>query len=330
MLAVITAVFLVATSSSDGNDWAGNIGADSPMLAGIHPLMYIIGIPVAVVGCYNLVTGYLASRPQDDRLRNPETGVVEGAEAFDLGPDGAPGVVLLVHGFIGSVRDYGDLPQKIAAAGWHVRAMRLPGHGTRPQDLEKESQDSLIRAVLAEYDSLRLAYGKVVLAGHSMGGTLAVLAASERNPDALVLAAPYFRVTGKWYYGFSPETWTTLLDPFIRWTYKGDHFTQLNRREAAPNIISYRWVPLKGAMILSELGDSARRQEVLESISCPVLVIHSHNDMAASPEASHAAYEIMTTPQKRFVWLERSNHLIFWDYDREKVTDEILNFIGRR
>ena len=56
-------------------------------------------------------------------------------EPFDFDGDGSVGVVC-VHGFTGTPYDMRYLGGQIARAGFHVHGVRLPGHGTRVEDLE--------------------------------------------------------------------------------------------------------------------------------------------------------------------------------------------------
>jgi len=37
----------------------------------------------------------------------------------------------------------------------------------------------------------------------------------------------------------------------------------------------------------------------------------------------------MASQDKRLVWLERSNHHIYWDYDQDRVFDETLAFTAK-
>jgi carboxylesterase len=284
--------------------------------------------PVVLIAGYHAVTNHLASVSDRHAERDPETGILSGAESRVLGPEQSPGAVLVVHGFIGTPHDFNDLPERLAARGWHVRAILLPGHGTTPREFESESPETLLATVNTAYDSLSLSYERVVLLGHSMGASLCLLAAAERNPDAIVIATPYFSVVKKWYYGLKPETWARMLHPVVRWTYKGDRFMQLNRREAKDDIISYRWVPLDGVMTLLRIGDLASRPATLGAVRCPVLMIDAEHDEAASPEAARIAFGQLGSARKQAVRLEHSNHHIFWDYDRELVFDEIGGFLG--
>ncbi|MDX9974026.1 MAG: alpha/beta fold hydrolase [FCB group bacterium] len=278
---------------------------------------------------YNLSLGQVNAAMEKPMRRDPETGIIVGAEARDLGPADASRAALLVHGYVGCGRDFGQLPERLAERGWRVRVLLLPGHGTRARDLKKLNPDLLLDAVRKEYAALRAKHKTVALAGFSMGGSLSVLAAGETPPDALVLAAPYFGVTHRWYYGLRPETWAKALSGPVRWVYKGKLFLQLNRRENADKLISYPVLPTCSSVMLAKIGERAKAAEVLAAVKCPVLHIHSHNDMAASPLEAEKAFNQLGSTDKRLVWLARSNHHIFWDYEDEQVLTEILGFLQR-
>lgn len=264
----------------------------------------------------------------EDRYAERDSSAIRiGAEERTLGPESAPAAVLFVHGFVGGGNNFGEMPEVLAARGWRVRVMRLPGHGTSPRDFARQSPDDLVSAVRKEAEELKRRYPKLVIVGHSMGGALSTIAASEVQPAGLVLAAPYFGITYRWYYGLRPETWTKLLAPVVPYVYKGRLFLQVNRKEAKAEIFSYTWMPSKGLRTLMEIGRRARQLEVLSKVHCPVLWLHSRGDAAAAPEAAQKAFDAMASESKEAIWLARSNHHIFWDYDREQVQQAILRFM---
>jgi carboxylesterase len=262
----------------------------------------------------------------DARQPRDSAGLLIGAAPRDLGPENAECAVLLVHGYIGCGNNFGQLPERLAQSGCRVRVMLLPGHGTSPRDLAKVSGAQLLKAVLDEIDRLRPNHKRLVLVGHSMGGTLCTLAAAQRQVDALVLAAPYFGVTSHWYYGLNPETWAKLTGTVVPWLYKGQSMIQVDKPDARPHIVSYQWVPASSVKTLMGLARQANNTAVLAKINCPVLLIHSHNDQAASPKAAQRAIEEMASQNKKTVWLDKSNHILFWDYDAENAIADTIVF----
>jgi carboxylesterase len=273
----------------------------------------------------------MAKREERGLVRNPETGVVTGAEAMSLGPtaaDGATRACLLLHGVVGSRQDFDDLGRRLAEAGFHVRMARLPGHGTSPRDFAGQSADDLYRGALEELRALRGEYAQVDVVGFSMGGALATLLAAEEPVDRLVLAAPYYGVTYKFYYILPPETWNAAVGWAIPYVYRGQSFSKCNRPEGKGRWFAYRSVSTRGIGALMGLGERASRPRTLAEIECPVLLVMGTGDDAASPKRAEAAFEGIASAEKKAVWLARSNHHMFWDWDREEAKSAIVAFLS--
>ncbi len=287
-------------------------------------------IATVAIGTYNTIMIGLAHRYDDRQQRDPRTDALRGAEDFEFGPRDADNAVVLVHGFLGASNNFNELPQRLAAAGYRVRGLRLPGHGTTPFDLEKTGPSEELNFILGEVRLLKQRHKKVFLVGHSMGGALSVLAATSPDVDGLVLAGPHFRVTHRWFYGLPIETWNALTGWAVRWVYKSDAFIQVDRPEAKREIVSYRYVPAKAVALIDHFAALARDPVTLGMVECPVLMLHGKNDLAASPDAAEKAFNSMASKDKKLVLLDRSNHHIFWDYDREQVYTEILDFLAAK
>ena len=285
------------------------------------------GTVVILLVLNSAVSQVLAAKADNNAERDPATGLLEGAAPRTLGPEDSTRAVLFVHGFVGAGNNFNDLPDRVAAQGWRVEVMLLPGHGTRAKDFAKTTPEELITAVEARVEELKGQYETVVMVTHSMGGALATIVAANNPVDGLVLGAPYFGVTHHWYYGLKPETWLKVSRPVVPWVYKGELFLQVNDKSVKDKIVSYTWVPTRALQTLMELGKRASDPEVLKKISCPVLHIHAEGDAAASPDAARAAVERMSSEQKEFVTLSRSNHHIFWDYESDEVMEAVLDFL---
>ncbi len=289
----------------------------------------LFAVPVVLLYGYRVISDYLVSHKDSTGARDNYTGVLYGAAQYNIGNVDSGGAVLMVHGFLGAGNNFNDLPERLAGLGWYVRVMRLPGHGTSPRDLEHVTADILIQSVLTELEDLQRTHDRVVLLGHSMGGTLCTIIVSQHAVDRLILCAPYFGVTYKKYYILKPETWTDISQPILRWVYKGDSFLKVNRSDVKDRIVSYSWVPLRGIKTLHELGQRASSPEVLNSITCPVLLIHSQGDEASSPERSREVFDAIKSTEKHSVWLKTSNHHIFWDFESDEVMSEIERYLGQ-
>lgn len=280
---------------------------------------------IAVAG-YSCAAKSALEKEIAEAARDPKTGIILGTEPVTLPGEGRK-ACLLVHGWVGSRIDFNDLGERLQRKGVTVRLMLLPGHGTNPRDLKDAGVEDFLAALERELAGLRGTHEEVTLIGFSLGGALSTLAASRAPPDRLVLAAPFFEVTYRIYYGLSPETWNFLLSPFIEYMVKGESFIRVNREEAKSRIFSYKVIPTRAVAVLCEAGRRARDPQVLGKVTCPVLLLQSRGDMAACPEAAEEAFELIRSDNKEIRLFDRSNHHLFWDYDREEVMEGIVEFV---
>jgi len=272
------------------------------------------------------VTELDATRPRD-----PVSGIIRGAEPRDVGPEDARGAVLFIHGFSGCGNNFETLPERVAEAGWRARVMLLPGHGTSPFEFERVTEGQLLDAVLDETRQLLRKHEKVVLLGHSMGGALATIAAAQLpGVSGLVLGAPYFAITPRWYYVLPPERWVRRGPSLMRWVHMNPDRQPVFRHEVSREIVSYGWAPTKAAIVAMGVAAHAADSATLARITQPVLLLHGRRDEVTSPNASVKAVNGMRSTNKRIVLLDNSNHILFWDYEREAVTKEVLAFLSER
>ena len=145
-----------------------------------------------------------------------------GHEAFGLRladptptPDPVRGA-LLVHGFAGSPRQLRALAAALATDGWLVEVPRLPGHGTDVRDIAEYRVEDWVQAVEAAAAILREAgVSRLLVAGHSIGGSLALATAEHLRADALVLLAPFAWPTPGWQRAVAPVL-RVFLPPGLR------------------------------------------------------------------------------------------------------------------
>ena len=93
--------------------------------------------------------------------------------------------VILLHGMMGSSESWWRVGPALAAHGYRVLAMDLPGHGHSPRDL-RLTVERAAEAVVATAN-LRDALKPSLAIGHSFGGLVLCAALSELQPEKAIL-----------------------------------------------------------------------------------------------------------------------------------------------
>jgi len=243
-------------------------------------------------------------------------------DPFELDGDSDVGV-LCVHGFTGTPYDMRFLGERLRAAGYTVHGLRLPGHGTRLEDLEGVRWQEWADAVEDAFDTLRLMRGRVAVVGQSLGGLLALHLAAHRPEVAAVatLAVPL------WLEG--------LAGRVASWVERGG----LARLRRLPKLggsdVRDRRVraesPSYDAIPVQPLAELVRFMRVVDGelsrIRRPLLVLHSRRDHTAPVACATRIANATHAVRSRL--LARSYHLIAADVERDIVAAEVIDFLRR-
>ncbi|MHB1311468.1 MAG: alpha/beta fold hydrolase [Gemmatimonadaceae bacterium] len=234
-------------------------------------------------------------------------------------PDGPP--VLLVHGFGASAFQWRALMPRLAAAGWHVLAPDLPGHGFSELVLPdgEYSREAYARRLWMLLDALGAARAAVV--GHSMGGAIAA-EMHWQHPErvtrlALLAPAGFGRVPSRAaIMHYVPDALAPFARPFASvsaarlilgdvygpdgsWT--PDDERELLAPYAQPEI--YRSM----LRTLKEFNFRLHRTEALARLCEGTLVVFGTHDKVVSPV--DAERRVQAVPGGRLVMLPRVGHL---------------------
>jgi carboxylesterase len=238
-----------------------------------------------------------------------------GAEPFSAAGDNGNGV-LVCHGFTGNPQSMRGLAEAFAAAGFSVELPLWPGHGTSIEDMLETGWDDWSAAAEAAYAELASRCGKVVVAGLSMGGTLATwLAAAHPEIAGLVAINAAIEPPGEAVAEVLRDTLRqgTTVMPAI-----GNDVADPSQKELA-----YEGMPV--ACLLSVLGPQETLASQLGDIRCPTLIITSKQDHVVQPSSSDYLAERVGGPVER-VFLERSYHVATIDFDREEIFTRSVEF----
>lgn len=124
--------------------------------------------------------------------------------------------VLLVHGLFDSAFIMQDIGKKLVEAGYLVRAILLPGHGTVPGALLNVTYEQWLATVQYGLQTFKNEVEKVHIVGFSLGGALALL---QPNLASYTLLAPAFKIRSmfaglsKYFRPFAPRFAWFYRDP---------------------------------------------------------------------------------------------------------------------
>lgn len=243
--------------------------------------------------------------------------------SFTLGPPRgeATVAVLLLHGFTGSPWEVRPLGESLAARGFHVHAIRLPGHGLGPEAMAWVTWRDWERAAEQALEQLQ-GFAHVFVAGLSMGALLGMLLAA-RHPDrvsGLALMAPVWKLRPLDGRVLRRLRWLPIADWTGLWVSKTTTDIEDDAARAdAPILPRY---PLARLYDLFTIQDHARA--VVAQVRCPALVAAAEQDHVVDFQSVERL--VRALPQARLLTLRRGFHILPRDNDRALLADAVAGF----
>ncbi|ADD44578.1 alpha/beta hydrolase [Stackebrandtia nassauensis] len=248
--------------------------------------------------------------------------VLDGAEAIhlDAGPE-TPASIVACHGFSGTPASVRPWAEHMHKCGYTVTAPRLPGHGTRWQDMAATRWPDWYGALERAFDDALARDKPVFVLGHSMGGTLALRLAQQRGAEmaGLVLCNPSL-FDKRWMVRFG----VPVVKHFIR------SVPGIGSDIAKPDTFetSYPRVPLAAVHSLSQLWRIVSAD--LAKVTLPIRVFHSAIDHVVEPRNTQLLLAGIRSTDARDHILPRSYHVATLDYDAPQLCEGTAAFVAER
>jgi len=234
--------------------------------------------------------------------------------------EGGPHGVLLIHGFTGTPAHLRPLGEALAQAGFTVLGIRLPGHGTRYEDMADCSWQDWLQAAKEGVLTLKEHCSMVSVAGLSMGGVLTLLLAQQMKiTSAIPISAP--TAVQNRFLGLAKYLWRLM--PVIAW---GEHPERAAQLDSAYDI-GYPAFPAKAAGELHTLIRLARKN--LFNITCPTLVIQSSGDETIRLTSANEILQGIRSEHKALLALDEVPHVCTISKEKDHIADEIVRFLKK-
>ncbi len=242
--------------------------------------------------------------------------VVPGAEPF--ASDGGRIGVLLSHGFTGSPASMTPWAKHLAGEGYSVRVPRLPGHGTTWKDMNRTRWNDWYGELDTALTELHTICDRVVVAGLSMGGCLALRLAEQRpaDVDALVLVNPAVNVA----------RFDIKLVPALQWIVPAMPGIGNDIKKPGGDEVGYDKTPLKALASQLKMWKDVRAN--LGKVTQPLLFFRSDDDHVVDITSKGLILDGVSSSVKDFVELKDSYHVATLDNDAPLIFERTSAFIA--
>ncbi len=236
--------------------------------------------------------------------------------------DKAKGIVVFIHGFLGSPEQFNDWADAALASGYSVASLLLPGHGGDAKALLRVGESDWLKAAETEISAYCAKYKSVFLVGHSIGGLISLkIAAAGNLPIAGVCA---IGAPARLNY-VAPHS----LRARIRLAfYRREH--PIRRTYLAACSVSGFGVSAAPALLHSVLEIKKLMRSTLASmarVTSPVLLVYSQKDETVAFKSMPMIASRLANAPVTSLALSASLHVYYTPSEHAAITKALLGFI---
>lgn len=265
-----------------------------------------------------------------------------------LPPSAARGVLVCIPGMGGEARFFEPLADAVNKGGIACYGMNLRGQGLDPVALRRGATlelELLAREIQSFVQEMRAHHHEAEdfwICGESMGALLVswMLARGRFDPvpRGAIFSVPVVELK-------KPTPWhVRQAVRFLAWSMPGFRLhpslfvsgkseqlpvtrdaAHLERVRNSPNnirVFTFRFLAAMGDLMAASLGLAAQ-------IKTPSLVLAAGEDVFIRPEQVKAWFDGLAAEDKTFRLYPEAHHLLWNDWDKEKVLGDILSWLNR-
>jgi carboxylesterase len=225
--------------------------------------------------------------------------------------------VLLLHGYTGSPASMRPWAEYLHQRGFTVRVPLLPGHGTKPEDLNAVKWQQWPEKAEKELTELLKTCTKVFICGLSMGGgtTLYIATKHSNKLAGIILVNPMIHVA------FVGPKLAYFLSRFQKMRKSvGDDIKRPGVTEWG-----YDALPTRGIYQLLQMLKYTRAR--LHDVTVPMQLFHSVDDHTLPVSNTEIVMKGVGSLTKQRIELTNSYHVATIDYDAEIIFENSRIFI---
>jgi carboxylesterase len=225
--------------------------------------------------------------------------------------------ILLVHGFTGSPASMRPWAEYLNQRGYTVMVPLLPGHGTRPEDLNQVKWQEWPAKVENDLNVLLQSCDKVFICGLSMGGgtTLNVATRYSKELAGIILVNPMIHVK------LVPHQLAWVISRFQKMRDSvGDDIKR-------PGITEWGYDSLPAVGVYQLLKMLSYTRKRLHDVTAPLQLFHSVEDHTLPVSNTEIIMAGVGSREKNRIELVNSYHVATLDYDQEIIFENSRLFI---
>ncbi len=234
-------------------------------------------------------------------------------------------IVIFIHGFLGSPRQFAEFGDFVYKQGYAYASLLLPGHGGTAKDFAVNSQQQWIAYLHRQVHHYAGLYANVFLVGHSMGGLLAINESlcPKANVKGLILLNTAIKIGLKSRYSmYTAKNWFSRYPVYNRI----DRYYRENNSVEKGNLFrTISWLP----RVIDLVRLSKMAVKNLPLVKVPVLITQSRNDEAVLHHSAAIIEKgLISCPYHRLVYFKRSWHSYYFKKEKAQLKDEMKCFLN--